>query len=1610
MTQDQVGQPPPPPPGHPNQSVQAFSHSQQLLIPQLQQDQQSLTDSQHQQQQSYASSSNLYSQPPPTQQQQPQKENWSDYNWRNIFDAALVKAQQAVQLDELGEAVLAMQLYQQAANDLGRVIPMCGSEKKKQSMLTIQAIYLDRVQQLKTATKASEAPKKAPSSSTPQVQVQEDNHQHQYLLQYQAQDHYVPQEPYQLPQEQYHLAHDPYQQQQQPQQQPYHPPPPPPPPAALQSSEKEGGFKLFGKKKAKAQTDDNSQQPIQDANYNYAAYNDYNNLGNGGYISPPYSEPHKASGSPATLVTPVFMTQTQTPSPTPPISSNLPTIETPEQSTKSSRWRPFGKKKAKSFSAGETSSGPYRPPNDYEIPTPPLPMGAQQQHQHPYHQHQPHLVDPGDHADAYSQQQHADWFIGNDNGPMPVDEYEQQTQYYDEDEEEDVDPFYIADNRGRAQAFEGKDFGKQPSLKKAPSKDDSLKENRKKPTLNHNASSYSNEQSFTPTFGPSGGGTYSEEPVVYYRDPSAAITDEQMFTAPFDDGYDYEDNQQGQYNRQYQQQQQEQYSQQEAPFDPTALMQHQHNPYSQDPSLQPPRPVEAEAELEEKSKNKWFGKKNKKKDPSAETYEDVAKRMDEALFGGGSSSSRKKERNKDKNRDHKTGAAVESTTLSPSASQASELRMSSLPPPRKASLDHHPRQFSFDRGPSLDVAYRADGQQLHYADEPQAQQQQQYHTTTATPMEMASDEIYPAGPMLTQGPAIPNPLMPVTYAPKTTYEPKTTYTPASKKPVLQPEELISEPVQLPSALDLGANFQQQKSQHLHHQHQQQQQQYETAGSVHSQEDGPLMSPDSIKKSKSRPFNLFKSKKSSSKLSLEQDNSPLSPTFNTNEDSKSAHSDNTRKSSIQSADRKAVDSVAAAAGQFKGSSKKRESDEYVPYEYQEELEGPLMERVAVREDRDIIGFVLPVEEIIDYTAEGTDEAAALDNWDSWVNQLESFEKVLADKGLKKDKGKKGKKAKKAAMEDTATSASASAVTSPMTPTSPTSSFMANRSSVFSNSMSEHRPMSVSDESNRTSMYSTRSSAIFGAELMSVQQAKRRWWNPKRKEATSVYSVSDSLSVSEQDQEKYLSSLLQNYQETSLSSSSSSDQRLLQSQPDQHHRVTTEDVLAVMAAAEERENRERQKSLKALLDNDASGNNRGTTLSLPLPQVDSMTSSTVSTKEIPAVDSAEISAATVVSVGTKSTSAEGKETGEVEEGDAEQDDDDDVMIAPMPPKVTKAKVKSSKPKLLSISTPLAQILKIQNPEELWQYVQQAKTYATTRMNKGDKRSAAIALKRAQALEARWQEIMLELASSEEDEDELLDDDDDDEDDESEEEESEEEEQEAKAEQRSKAKTVSTAPLVVNTSSATKAAHAAAKEEQVKSSITPASTVKAKTVDAIAEEEGEGEDADEERRRMHLRKVTSRSDSAPDMFSKYKVNNKASAAGGSSKMMSTGETAETDGDDDDNDVDEDETEGVTKGKGKGEKSSSHRASRLGADASLEQMLETTDVEELKFYIQRMKTETVAKARSGSKFAALEGMKNVKVLQQRLVELEEGKDESEREEENEEKGEGGEQVEAAA
>ncbi|KAG0024269.1 hypothetical protein BGZ82_010500 [Podila clonocystis] len=294
------------------------------------------------------------------------------------------------------------------------------------------------------------------------------------------------------------------------------------------------------------------------------------------------------------------------------------------------------------------------------------------------------------------------------------------------------------------------------------------------------------------------------------------------------------------------------------------------------------------------------------------------------------------------------------------------------------------------------------------------------------------------------------------------------------------------------------------------------------------------------------------------------------------------------------------------------------------------------------------------------------------------------------------------------------------------------------------------------------------------------------------------------------------------------------------------------------------------------------------------------------------------------------------------------------------------KSIKPKLLPISTPLPQLLKIENAEELWQYVQQAKTYATSRMNKGDKRSAAIALKRAQALEARWQEILLEMASSGEDTDEILEDDD--EEDESEESSEEEvvvqkkRQAEDKKSKRESLEIVALAPAELTV------------ETKVVTPTTPTPSNKLPTplptvVSTVKTIQFEDNDEDEEERNYAAsrRRSISRSSSTPDKYSKYKVNKAASppTSGNSSKSL---EILSEDVSDD--------TKTTTK-------SAPVDDGRLGPEATLEQLLGSTNVEHVKYYIQRMKTDTVAKARNGSKFAALEGMKNVKVLQQHLVDL---------------------------
>lgn len=556
----------------------------------------------------------------------------------------------------------------------------------------------------------------------------------------------------------------------------------------------------------------------------------------------------------------------------------------------------------------------------------------------------------------------------------------------------------------------------------------------------------------------------------------------------------------------------------------------------------------------------------------------------------------------------------------------------------------------------------------------------------------------------------------------------------------------------------------------------------------------------------------------------------------------------------------------------------------------------------------------------------------------MNQLESFEKVLSDKGMKKDKGKKAKKSKKdkekEKQEALAAAALAAAGTSGTnsSSSSPFSSLKANRSSIFSSSTGRqststafdddpHRRQSTvsqGDEStslsHRHSFQSSRSTVILGGEQVQVQQAKKRWWNPKRKETTSMYSVSDTFSVSETDQERYLSTLLQNHQ-------------------DQQRQVSGElsQTISVQLPANDTE---REDALAALLENSK------TIMSLPIPTVFSPTSSVINSQQIQSsppigtVDSNELApaVATTPEPTPVADSTERQATTPTKEHQVTP-----AATTPTPAKVKAAK--SNKPKLLPISTPLAQILEISNPEELWQYVQQAKTYATTRMNKGDKRSAAIALKRAQALEARWQEILLEMASSDEEDDELLDDDDDEDEDDS-------DEEDAPAEV-----TPSIAPAALPVAPPVAAAVS-----------TPATSAPPAPTESDGEDEG---------RNRILRPPTSRSDSAPDMYSKYKVSNKPPPA----PMDESNPTVEPA---------EESKDSCTSGDD----------GRLGPEATLDEMQASTNKDHLQFYIQRLKTDTVATARKGNKYAALQGMKDVKVLQQRLSELEEQEEQEEKSE----------------
>ncbi|KAF8975775.1 hypothetical protein BGZ46_008867 [Entomortierella lignicola] len=1396
-----------------------------------------------------------------------------DSEWRSTFDAALVKAQQAVQLDELKETALAANLYAQAANDLGRVIPMCSSEKKKQSMLAIQAIYLDRVTQLREAmsSKPAGVPVASSSYSVSSVDSQGYDYGHHYSTsnghgiayedEYQQYSHqqYHPQgyQPTSQHQQRYSQSRvsqqyqpSPYQQLPAPinpqQQQQYRSPPVEQPEPQVQNQQ-EKGFRLFGKKRSKTQS--SAPQPPEIAqnyhhdqeyssNFNSQRASTTSQIPNNGstpyrittaegftipYVAPPRTP------SPSPIVSPIFMTDFPEHKK---VSSS--TQKQTEQSVKSSKWKPFSKKKSKSVSVSDDTNhhDSHRESTQMVAALSPTIKPASVQH----------MVNPANSADAYPHQKQ-DWYVEDVPSDELDDELQYEDRYYDEDDE-DIDPYYIADTKGRAQAptsqqqelqSKSHDISKQNTSilpqEKTLSPEPAYAQETSLPPPQDNQDLQSeplaDEKLYTSNYTDDG-----DDESVYHNVPGSSFIKQHEEYQPEKEEYQQEEGEYQQEEEEYQQEKEEYHEQglegQELEQDQMEEEHSNHYEQWQDPqhrqiyletnevyveeeeeaqafyeavdhdhTLPVSSPIseqlpeikpEPEPESEKtKTKRTWFGKKKKDKNDKKqkekdikigtehEHIDDVARLMEEALFG------------------------------------------SSTPPkPSKPVLKEKTSSGSVPQSVSN------------------------------------SDD-------------------------------------KREEPQVIPEAITAENELVISAEPGSATKE------------------ETSEPINAQ-----------KHKKSRSLSIFKSKKKKDIETQPQEEelgSPLSPTV-TNDDTKSIQSHHTRQSS-KSDSRHATEMAAALAikaKEKKDSEKEKEkeakgkdSDEYVPYEYQEELEGPLMERVEVKEDREIIGFVMPIEEIKDYTMADHEEAA-LDNWDSWVSQLESFEQVLSDKGLKKEKMKKKKKVKEPKEEKEEKDDMIS----------PLGSVKANRSGIFGLGRSDtvrsrsstildlpstaydSRPLSMSttlmDDTSiapRPSFQSSRSGGSEAPSQFTITPIKKRWWSTKRRDSSSMYRISTTLSMADLEQDKHLSSLLQVRSSENL----------------------TLDTQLV--------------SMPIVLNEP----------STPAPEL---------SKEAPA-------AMETVLNNEEEKKVEVKKTEQEDEKQEAQEQEDDEPIAPLPK--IKAKAKSSKPKLLPISTPLAQLLEMDNADELWQYVQQAKTYATTRMNKGDKRSAAIALKRAQALEARWQEILLEMESSDENTDDLLEDDDEDEESEEEEEEEEVVVVPAKKEKKEVVQAVVTSPT-----------------------STPAPV---KTITIVnntpnthndIEEEEEDDDDEESYAAQRRRSLVSRSSSTPDKYSKYKVN-KAPVSGLSSVSTSLTIVAE----EETNENGELAVDG---------KVSESLDGVLGPDATLEQMLESSNTDHLAFYIQRMKTDTVAKARSGSKFAALESMKNVKILQQRLDDLLEGND----------------------
>ncbi|KAF9291597.1 hypothetical protein BGZ68_003213 [Mortierella alpina] len=1369
-------------------------------------------------------------------------------------------------------------------------------------------------------------------------QLQQQQHQHQQRLLYLQQ------------QQQQQELQEQLQQQEEPQQ---------------EQSEK-GGFKLFGKKRSKTQPSTPRPPELGQSVHGGLGHNSSYNNGFSSYSE--YSGNSAIQDSPSpppVVVSPIFMSkspaQRSLQSRNSLMADGREHQQSQELTSKSSKWRPFGKKKSKSFSNNETSTAFNSQRESLQI----VPGDSTPAFSAITPTSVPQLADPPASAvstGAYSHQ-NQDWCVQNVPQEELDAEYDDfENQYYDDDDE-DVDPYYIADIKGRAQMFEGKDSGaKDKTSKESVKKEEAPPKSRQ--TLKHSASSYSEERYYSANV------NFSEHipNTLAIQDDtqdlhSGPLADEKAYTSNFTD--DNPDDAALEHDQQMLPPHADQYSEYEEQFMDaqesfTADAQESavpdtydvnneeavgHGTVETDPALDPTVesnaevPVVTEEQVETglektKSKRTWYGKKKKDKEKTKEKtkeperFDDVAKLMDEALFGGGGSS-RKTTKQKLKEKESVISLA--------------------MPTPEEPQQQEG---IAIQTVPQLQV----EPQVLASVDD---QGQGQLIDSAETHAEIQS----------------------AVEAPPSPDEEVTTEQQVVDEDVVEVSEVPGVTIVAAAAVKAATETEEGAEESVHGE----------SGRVSiATQDAKSIASDTPKRSMTRHFSIFKSRKNKDAdqhQHQEDEGTSLTRTTTIEDEKRSIHSHMTQQSSHSAQDRKAAEMAAALAVRPKEkAAKKRDSDEYVPYEYQEELEGPLMERVEVPEHREIIGFVMPIEEIGDYTMEENEEAA-LENWDSWVSQLESFEKVLSDKGMKKEKTKKSKKVKepKPAKEESSPS--------------PMGSLKANRSSIFSLGRSEtlksrasttldlnahlldSRPLSLSttlldDPSNGSSRLSYQSSKSGESEAPTMealayhaqqQPAKKRWWNPKRKDINSLYRVSNAFSMADLDdtQDRHLLALRQSDQVRS------SESLMLDTKVKPMPSDLTEP--STPAPGMNSVNKESQDPAGANIEKEQKTDQKEDIEPKADAEVETEVKRNITT-DVETHVKPKIEVEAPAEVKPKTEVETEAETEDKVKSEIVVEAKVDVPVAvPVAPEL-QPKAKSNKPKLLPISTPLQQLLQLQSAEDLWQYVQQAKTYATSRMNKGDKRSASIALKRAQALEARWQEILLEMASSGEDTDEILEEEDDDEEEDGEEGEDQQEgqsppEPEKKEPAKVEPKKETVAPVSVVSMAAPP---------------TPTPTGVAfntpNTHSGIRFEANEDEEEDEFEAHRRRRNTISRSNSTPDKYSKYKVNKTPAAASSTSNSTNVSSSLAI--------LDEEETNE------QGEllvktNSATVDDGRLGPEATMAQLVASTNKDHLKFYIQRMKTDTVAKARSGSKFAALEGMKNVKVLQQRLADLEKEEEE---------------------